>query len=204
MTKPKVLIIESSFPKDFYGEQLDGPSTRHLVKVLGIETHLLYALDRLHFEKAIKFGKDNAFDVVHVSCHGGEEGLALANKTSVSWSAFAEIFVDNNYSPKALVMSACWGGSDPVGDAFKAAACRPNIIFGSTDARFYNEYAVAWAILYNMFLEHGTNRDAAVKALEAINAIVDRRFRYLRWDESRYRKFPGAGRRYEIREVESD
>ena len=45
----KVLIVESSYPKDFFAERLDGLVTMHLSRLLRIEAKLVYALDKRHF-----------------------------------------------------------------------------------------------------------------------------------------------------------
>ena len=50
--KAKVLIVESSGPQDFYSEELDGPLTYNLTKLLSINARLIYAVDEKHFKKA--------------------------------------------------------------------------------------------------------------------------------------------------------
>ncbi len=96
-------------------------------------------------------------------------------------------------------MSACCGASSGIGRAFAKVQLRPDIIFGSTDARSYHDYAVAWAILYRIFLLRGVHRDAA-QALAHINAVVNPKFKYRRWDdrEGEYLTFPGRSASYGV------
>jgi len=198
----RLLIVEASYPKDFFSERLDGPATHHLTKLLRIESRLLYALDKKHLAKAIALGANDGYDVLHLSCHGGDDGVAVTDSTHIDWPEFVKLFTDNHYRPSALIMSSCCGAADGLADEFEKAGSRPKIIFGSTDERTYNEYAVAWTILYNLFRTDGVHRDVAREALRAISAIVHRNFRYLRWNDGRkaYLEYPGEGRRYEVTE----
>jgi hypothetical protein len=138
----KVFIIESSYPEDFYRRQLDGIAAQGILNILRIRNELRFALDREHFEKAIADAKAQNSTVIHLSCHGDEDGIALANNYQPSWDKFADLFQHNNWSPKALVMSACCGATSGIRDAFKDKSKKPEIIFGSWDERFYGEYTV--------------------------------------------------------------
>ncbi len=181
--KMKLLIIEASYPKDFFSERLDGHVTHHLTKLLRIDSKLVYALDKRHLAKAVTLAAKGGYDVVHLSCHGADDGIAVTDNTDIDWPDFVQLNA-NRYSPEALVMSSCYGAADGLADEFEKVKSRPKIIFGSTDERDYNEYAVTWTILYNLFRTDGVHRVVAREALRAINAIVHRNFRYLRWDES--------------------
>lgn len=198
----KVLIIESSYPEDFYNEQLDGLVTLHLTKLLRINAKLVYALDKSHFSKAIALAAKGNYDVLHLSCHGDDVGIAVTDNKSLDWPDLAQLFYRHGYKPSALVMSACCGASDGLREAFAAVSTRPDIIFGTTDARDYNEYALAWTILYNKFKAEGVDRDVAQQALKEIHATGGSTFRYLRWDGTSryYRNFPFTGKSYQVKE----
>ena len=198
----KVLIIESSAPKDFYNDQLDGPLTLQLLKILSDTATLRYVLNKSHFEKAIEEAAERSCDVVHISCHGSTKGLSLADKTRITWRHLADLFDREDYSPKALVMSSCCGNSSGIGPCFEENTNRPEIIFGSTDVRTYDEYAVAWAILYRTFF-FGITTERARVALAHINAVVNPAFKYRRWidEEKRYRFYPGPKRKFGVVDV---
>jgi hypothetical protein len=132
----KVLIIESGSSSDFFNEELDGPLTHHLTKLLGIDSKLVYGLNAANLKKAIAFAAKKKCDVLHVSCHGRKAGITLTDKTRINWPDFVQMFTANSYSPKALVMSSCWGAADDLADEFEKVKFRPNIIFGSTDPRY--------------------------------------------------------------------
>jgi hypothetical protein len=195
-----VFIIESSYPKDFYSQQLDGIAAQGILNILGVGNKLRFALDLKHFEKAIAEAKARNYTVIHLSCHGDKNGVALANDDPLSWDKFADFFQRNDLCPKALVMSSCCGATRGIRKAFENKAKRPAIIFGSSDERSYGEYTVAWAILYHRFKEDGVDKDSAQQALKNINAVVSDRFLYRRWSNSRgeYLSYPGEGVKYEI------
>jgi hypothetical protein len=125
---------------------------------------------------------------------------------ALSWATFAGYFQGGGYCPDALVISACKGASTGIGEAFASRDRRPKIIFGSITNRAYDDYAVAWAILYRRFGRSGVHREAAQKALRDICATVHHSFVYRRWDDERekYLKFPFTGIEYEVRDVVHD
>lgn len=196
----KVLIIKSSSPSDFYKNQLDGNSTSQLLRLLNIDFEMRVALDEQRLSRALKFAHEGNFDVLHISCHGDKDGIQLANQKCIDWEPLASLFQKHKSHPRALIMSACCGAASGIGRAFAKIRLRPNIIFGSTDERYYHEYAVAWAILYRVFLISGVHRDAAQQALAHINAVVNPRFKYRRWDdtEGKYLIFPGRVATYGV------
>ena len=104
----KVIIIESSYPEDFYRRELDGNSVASLLNTIRIENELRYVLDFAHFKKAISEGMHRRFQILHLSCHGDETGVALADNYQPAWAEFAHAFQDSG-SPPVLVMSACCG-----------------------------------------------------------------------------------------------
>jgi hypothetical protein len=198
----KVLIIESSVPKDFYNDQLDGPLTLQLLKIFGDTATLRYVLNEGHFEKAIKEAAKGAYDMIHISCHGSPKGISLADRSRITWRRLVSLFEWENYAPKALVMSSCCGNSSGIGEAFEDGTKRPEIIFGSTDVRTYDEYTVAWAILYRTFY-YGITAERARVALAHINAVVNSAFKYRRWikTEKQYRLYPDTTRRFGVVDV---
>jgi hypothetical protein len=201
----RVLIVESSYPKDFYSQKLDGIAAQGILNILGVRNELRFVLDREYFKKAIAHAKAQNCDLIHLSCHGGEDGIALPDDYQPSWDKFADFFQENKWCPKALVMSSCCGATRGIRDAFKNKPNRPEIIFGSSDERSYGEYTVAWAILYHHFKKDGIDKDSAKQALKEIHAVVSDKFLYRRWSASQheYRSYPGRGEKYEIRKIDA-
>ena len=110
-----------------------------------------FALDLKHFKRGVLEASKDGYDVLHISCHGDDSGIALSNNKQLTWNEFAECFQQHDNCPKALIMSSCCGAAAGIGDAFSSSSAKPKIIFGSIDERNFDEYAVAWSILYKEF-----------------------------------------------------
>ena len=94
----KVFIIESSYPRDYYSDRLDGVLARNLLNTLGIQNRFKMVIDTQHFKKAIHDAANGGFDVIHLSCHGDDDGIALCDDTQPTWDEFL-FSVDYPYSP---------------------------------------------------------------------------------------------------------
>lgn len=196
----RVFIIESSYPKDFYRQKLDGVAAQSILNILGVENELRFVLDHEHFGHAIADAKRWNCNLLHLSCHGDEDGIALADNHQPSWDDFADFFQQHKWCPTALVMSSCCGLTSGIRKAFQKTTKRPGIIFGSSDERSYGEYTVAWAILYHRFKRDGVNKDVAQQALKEVHAVVSDKFLYRRWSSSggEYLSYPKKADRYAI------
>jgi hypothetical protein len=199
----KVFIIDSSYPRDFYKDRLDGFVARNLLNTMDVQNKLRMVIDLDHFKEAIRDAAAHEFDVLHLSCHGDDSGIALCDNSQPSWKEFAKIFDDKRYSPSALIMSACCGASGGIGEAFRNVKHRPMIIFGSITPLSYGEYCAAWAILYHRLTVDGVNRPAARTAMEHINAVVTHQFVYRRWNDENggYAYVPGKHVTYSVEET---
>lgn len=207
----KVYIIDSNYPEDHFRDTADGRVAQHILKALGIRADLRLALDRRHFEKSVARAIKARCDVLHVSTHGNDEGIALCNDVrggelpeGYEWDGFVDLFQGPHDAPKALAMSACNGAAKGLATAFTNVSKRPGIIFGSTDERPPADYVAAWTLLYRRFRRSGITRPAAQRALGDIYAVVHGTFRYMRWDDERgrYLRFPGTGAQFDVMERE--
>lgn len=197
------MIIESSYPKDFYHNRLDGNSVSGLLDTMHVENKLRYVLDFEYFKKAIKECVEGRFEVLHISCHGREDGIALADNFQPNWDQFCEAFQDLDCAPPILVMSACCGASSGIGKAFAKREKYPKIILGSQEALTFSQYATAWSILYHRFKSDKLDKDTAQLALQQIVAVVDKSFRYLRWSSTKkkFLQYPTSGKSYTVSEI---
>lgn len=187
----KVYVIDSNYPEDHYFERADGIITQHVLRALGIRANLKLALDRERFRKAVVRATKAGCDVLHVSTHGNDEGLAVCSVDRDSedqgfeWPEFVGMFQGPHAPPQVLAMAACEGASSKLAKEFAKASKRPTIIVGSTDKRYPADYVAAWTLLYRHFKRSGVNRGSAQKVLDQICAVVHPNFRYYRGTRSR-------------------
>jgi len=204
---PKVFIIDSNFPEDHFHDRADGVVTQYILKALGLRADLRLALDRKHFTAGVKRALKARCDVLHISTHGDADGVALCDdqlgsstRQGFTWVDFVGLFQGEQNVPTALVLAACKGASRGLVEAFAQAEKRPMIIVGSSDDRYPADYVAAWALLYRQFQRSGITRDTAQSALDSICAVVHKKFRYYRWDDSRncYLLYPGQNTCFDI------
>ena len=204
----RIIIAESGDPEDFYKQELDGPATYQLLRLLGLQPDLRYVIDGKRLRAAIQLATSQKTDVFHLSCHGDEDGIYLCNDEKVTWSKLSRLFQSGAYCPDAIVMSTCCGASIGIADEFEKKNKRPLIIFGTTEELAYSRFAVAWSILYRRFnISSGATRKAAHTALKHICAVVDSSFLYYGWDtkNEEYVVHPEEGTTYKVmEEIEDD
>lgn len=199
----KTLIIEMNSPQDFYSGKLDGMAVQYFLRTLDLEATLRFVLDKKHLKKALKEAAEGNYDIVHVSAHGNSTGIAIANDELISWASFANLFKEVDCCPLALVMACCAGSSDMLLDEFVRQAHGPGIVFGSTENLAYDDYCIAWSMLYSKFRTGGIKITPAQEALQSIVATLHTSFRYARWDSNKlkYRKFPPRKLTYQVIET---
>jgi len=195
----KVYIVEASYPKDFFRQNLDGLATHNLLLLIGIKSQLRMVLNRTYLKKAIREALRDGYDVLHLSCHGDDDGIALPDDDELSWEDFSELFPESEQTP-VLIMSSCKGAATGIAAAFSKHRHPPPFIFGSEEALDYDFYAAAWSLLYRRLWRDGVNRDAGQHAIEQITAVLHHSFIYRRWDKGSrsYLRYPIRGERYVV------
>jgi hypothetical protein len=202
-----VYIIDSNYPEDHYLDRADGSITQYILKALNIRADLRLALDREYFETAVERALTDGCDVLHISCHGDDDGIGLTDddpdipsRQGILWDDFVDLFQGRHDPPQALVMSACCGASSKLGSAFTKVRKRPQMIIGPTDKRPAADYVAAWSLLYRVCRREGIKKDPTQNVLHDICAVVHENFRYLRWDDERerYLRYPGKGVQFEV------
>ncbi|HUI20660.1 MAG TPA: hypothetical protein VLZ74_06410 [Methylocella sp.] len=100
----RVFIIDSNYPKDHYLDHADGAIAQQILKALGIKADLRLALDREYFKKAVKRALIQKCDVLHISCHGGDNGIWLCSDDldsrlpmGLCWDELAALFQGHHH-----------------------------------------------------------------------------------------------------------
>jgi hypothetical protein len=194
MNKFKILIAESVFPDDFYADDREGHVVEAMSRVLHWKAKYKIALNAKTLCRAIKAASNGGYDILHLSCHGDEDGIQLTDETELSWDQLADCFQHTAQVPHALVISSCVGGDAGVAHAFRDRKRRPTVIFGAegrSGCRItFPGACISWPILYTSLARKGLSRDAFKDALTKMNLITKHEFVYRRWHEGKYRRYP--------------
>lgn len=195
----KVFVAESNNPVDFYLGKLDGYAANELLKVLRVPSRYRIVLDRKMLKKAVAEAAKFEADIFHLSCHGDELGIQLADGDDLDWDALAEDLAPLAAPNRIFINAGCVGGHNGIAKAFRATRKRFGFLCGSTRSVDdggvgYHDACLAWSILYNVLANHGSrSRVAFQDAIDRINAAVAGDFVYRRWDGKNrcYRSYRG-------------
>ena len=197
--KPRVFIIEAPSPKDFYIDRLDGRAARDVLRLENNQVQYRVALDRAHLIKGIQEATSLNFDVLHLSCHGGDDGIQLSNMCNIDWLDLSGLLHVFATPQRILVMSSCAGGSIGLTKALVNQGTIFGWVFGAAEDIGFADSCLAWSILYRLLekLNGSCDSGTARCAVDAINELVDGHFLYRRLDDSLkkylvYPKYPSA------------
>ncbi|MCF6125689.1 hypothetical protein EN962_03675 [Mesorhizobium sp. M7A.F.Ca.CA.001.09.2.1] len=202
-----VHIIDCHNANDYFADRQEGPIVQHLLKAVNIRAELHMALNRTKFGEAVVRAMEAECDVLHIAGHGNGDGIASSSgRSGLLWADFVKMFQGSHPAPKILVMSTCCGASSGLGRAFSRSINRPKLIIGSSDARYFDDYVAAWALLYRRLNCKDIDIEAMQQVLDEICAVVDKSFRYLGWDDERerYVRYPHPRKRARFDVVERE
>lgn len=191
-----VFIAESVDPEDFYERRVDGHAANEILKIRGLSTEYRIALTKTLLKRVIKEAADGEFQIFHLSAHGNDTSICLADETALTWAALAKLLKRISGPERGLVMATCGGGDRQLTQALIEGGVSFGWVFGSTVERVsFSDSCLAWSILYNRLAgKQGFGRPVLKETLAAINAAIEGDFVYRRWDEAkgRYLRYPSA------------
>jgi len=194
LSKLSVFIAESVSPNDFYIGQTDGFAAKEILNIQRVRTQYRIALTRPLLARAIRDAATGVFSAFHLSCHGDEDGIRLADKTDVDWPELARMLRPFALRSRFLVMSSCSGGYVGFSKALQKEGVTFGYIFGSTAPSEtgvgFTHSCLAWSVLYNRLVEAKFSTKELRRTLDKINALVPGDFVYRRWNGSRYLTYP--------------
>jgi hypothetical protein len=201
LTKPLIYILESPSPEDVYCDRSEGQLITGLLDLLGMNYLLRNISNSLMFRHAMtdglqadckRLGKTPL--VLHLSCHGNQDGICLTSGEVVPWAELRQLVAPLNKEVNGallLCMSSCEGFH-----AFQMCVELESApffgIIGNTGNITWAESAIGYAVFYHQ-LELGRN---SLEALEAVRvASGNSCFVVLRGEELQktyHRKFEEA------------
>lgn len=189
-----VFIAESLSPKDYYDRRMDGFAANEVLKIQSCKTDYRIVLTRNFLRRAIKEANDGNYEIFHLSCHGDDDGIQLANGDEISWLDLGIMFKTYANKNRILVMASCSGGHNDLTKALTKAQSIFGYVIGSAskDGVGFTDSCIAWSILYREIIERGLDRSIIQRAIKIINNASEGDFVYRRWDELEdiYRLYP--------------
>ena len=192
-----VFIAESLNSEDFYVGRLDGFAANEVLKIQQVRSQYRIVLTLKLLKMAIRDASDQRFRIFHLSCHGDDDGIQLADGTNIDWLSFAELVRPFANTDRMLVMSCCSGGYVGLTKSLQKKNAIFGYVLGSTlrDGVGFTDSCLAWSILYNRLSESGFGRAELRGTLDKINAVIPGNFVYRRWDGAVYRHYPSFATR---------
>lgn len=168
-----VYIVESPSPLDLYHKRFEGELLMKALKLAKIPSEHKLAVNSEAFNMSFTVGlsayllQPNALlPLLHISAHGGKEGIRLTSGEEINWHELRDIIMPINERLKGgliLCMSSCQG----------IQACRMVMmegrlpflaIIGHSGEPSWSDTAVAYATFYHLLAE-GYCVPEAVKAM---------------------------------------
>jgi len=192
-----VLIAESVSRDDFYDRRTDGYAANEILRIQQVRSDYRLVLDRRLLVRAVNSAAAQNFTVFHLSCHGDDDGILLADEDFVDWLNLGVLLRGYARMDRALVLSCCSGGYVGVTKAFEKSGVFFGYVFGSTSVSGvgFTDCCLAWSILYSQILEYGLSAANLRKTLDKINYAVPGDFSYRRWDGQTYLHYPAFAAR---------
>lgn len=171
-----VYIVESPSAQDLYLRRSEGDLIRQAIALDEIPSASRCAISRDAFEAALVYGLSEALDawkgrapILHISAHGGEEGIALSSGEVLLWRDLKDLLAPIN---KALndgllvCMSSCHGFA---GIRMAMHPDDPHLPFfalvGNSQKPTWADTAIAFATFYHL-IEKGYSFREAVEAMK--------------------------------------
>jgi hypothetical protein len=155
-----VYIVESPSAPDLYHGRSEGQRLADTLELDGIPCVTRTAINRAAFVAALKKGLPAAMKelkrvpILHVSAHGGKDGIALSNEETLDWSELRDLLIPINQSLQGMLllcMSACEGYAGCLMAMREEEGPLPyGAIVGSTIAPTWSDTAVAYLTLYHL------------------------------------------------------
>lgn len=168
-----VYIVESPSQVDLYHKRYEGEALSRALDLAGIRSEHKLVVSEEALRAAFVVGLKEVLEenpehlpIVHLSAHGGADGVELTDGSAVSWTTLREILTPINQGLDGclvLCMSACRG----------FAACRMAMqygdlpfaaVIGNTEDPTWSDTTVAFAAFYHL-INKGRTFDDAVSGM---------------------------------------
>lgn len=167
--RPEVYIIESRSAEDHWEDRHEGRTLRHVLEMEGVQSKLREVVQLPQLRRALREASRGCYSYVHLSCHGGADGIELTDGTHVTWDLFDELAWPG-LRGKCVVFSSCEVGAG-VGRLFELHRTFCNAVVAPRGDITWSESIAAFTAFYHL----ATSADTAPEDdIRMMNQLVGR------------------------------
>lgn len=183
-----VYVIESPSAPDIYHGRGEGEVLIQLLKLSGTASALRRTINRDAFYTSLQVGLNDeigkfapARPLLHISCHGSNEGIQLSSGDQVTWAELASLITPINKAlggQLVIAMSCCEGYSGIQMAMTTEDGPLPFLaLVGSTGKPTWADSAIAFSAFYHLLNKNIHVRDA-VQAMNTASGCNDFRVQW--------------------------
>lgn len=177
-----VYIVESPSSNDFLNNKYEGKILSGILDLALIKTKYLLVTNKSSFKKALReklidaMEETEMFPLLHLSCHGDENGIGLTDGTTINWDELAELLTPVNEMLQdmlCITISSCFGGLA----AQMAITLKEKLPFfglvGIVEEITWIESAIAFATFYFQAFYKKVRFSKAIEAMCSATGILE-------------------------------
>ncbi|HDL7015604.1 TPA: hypothetical protein PXM26_003993 [Yersinia enterocolitica] len=183
---PYVFLVDSPSPDNIFLGYSIGMALRDSLRAICIPCFYYMATNRQIFDNALNIQLQssvsqmeqqpniNAVPFIHLCMHGAHDGIALTDKSFVSWNDLRIILKSHNYikgTDPFICMASCNGiNATQMASAFDSAF---DIVICNQGALLQSDVTVAYLAFYNQLYHKNASIEQAVHAMKISSGDVN-------------------------------
>lgn len=162
----EILLIESRSAQDHFDDRYEAATLKKVLNLQGVKAKHIEVVNKEYLAKALKLAAHKNINYVHISAHGGNDGIELTDGEFVTWKEFDELAWPHLKGVCICFSSCSVGlGADELFSYHKSFC---NAIVAPTRDITWGEGIVAFSAFYHRASNEETSTDQDVKVLNHI------------------------------------
>jgi hypothetical protein len=182
----KVYIIESPGDMDLLEKRTEGKALSNILEMSEIPYEYYLTTTKNVLKQVFEIIKEDILElqeeylfvwpIIHVSCHGNEDGIGLTDGSFIPWSYLNDFLSVVNVcfdeadpvSPIVLSMSSCYGLHAIKTDWQKRGERSPfAFVLGHEDTILWDEALIAFSVFFHHFVNKKSTSEIALQCMNA-------------------------------------
>lgn len=180
----KVYIIESPGDMDLLEKRTEGKALSNILEISEIPYEYYLATTKNVLVQVFEIIKEDILElqdeylfvwpIIHISCHGNENGIGLTNNEFIPWSKLYDLLSIVNIcfdeadpvSPILLSMSSCYGLYAIRTDWEKRNERSPfAFVLGHEDTILWDDALIAFSVFFHQFVNKNCTAEVALQCM---------------------------------------